>query len=174
MYDDTNFGGRSLLILQQNARFTNNWFDDRVESAVITGSCSWILYHDKNFNRRSPVTGRSYILQPGRYNTPISWGGLRNHISSARALPLNGTTAIALFQHTDFEGRMTVLYESVNRFRALDFNDAVGSVIVSGGTWKLYEHSNYRGEYTLLSAGHYPNLHTFRVGNDELSSIRLV
>ena len=95
---------------------------------------------------------------PGHYNTPISWGRLQNHISSACGLPLNGTTAIALFQHTDFEGRMTVLYESVNRFRALDFSDVVGIVcmIVSGVTWKLYERSNYRGGYTLLSAGTLP------------------
>ena len=171
VYDHINFGGRSLLILQQNALFINDWFNDRVESAVITGSCVWIFYEDKNFNRQTYTTGNTHILQPGRYNTPISWGGPGNHISSARVLPPDGTIAIALFQHADFEGRMMVLYESDNHFKALDFNDEVHSVIITGGTWKLYEHSNYQGEHTQLSAGHYPNLQTFTIGNDEISSV---
>ena len=171
MYDHANFGGRSLLILQQSADFANDWFNNRVESAIISGSCSWILYNGVNFNRDTYATGRSYILQPGRYNTPISWGGPGNHISSARALPPDGTRAIALFQHADFEGRMTVLYRSANHFPSLEFDDEVGSAIITGGTWRLYEHSNYRGGYTQLGAGHYLFLRTL---NNILSSVKLV
>ena len=174
VYVNANFYGRSLLILQQNADFRNDMFNNRVESARISGSCSWILYQDKNFNPVTFATGRTYIVHPGRYNSAISWGGPGNHISSARALPPDGTRAIALFQHSNFEGRMTVLYGSANHFPALDFDDQVGSVIVTRGTWKLYERSNYQGNYTQFSTGQYPNLHTARIGNDELSSVLLV
>ena len=174
VYDKENLYGRSLLILQQNADFSNDMFNDRVESARISGSCSWILYQDKNFNRETFATGRLHIVRPGRYNTPISWGGPGNYITSARALPPDGTIAISLFQHSNFEGRMTVLYGSANHFPALDFDDQVGSVIVTRGTWKLYERSNYQGNYTQFSTGQYPNLLTARIGNDELSSVQLV
>ena len=47
-------------------------YNDRMESAIITGSCSSILYSRENFNCKAHITGRRYILQPGRYNAPIS------------------------------------------------------------------------------------------------------
>ena len=172
VYDHENYGGRSLLILQQNADFRNDWFNDRVESAVISGSCSWIFYGHKNFNEEWQ-TGISYFLRPGRYNSAISWGGPGNHITSARALPPDGTIAIVLFAHGDFDGRMTVLYGSSSHLPSLEFGDAVSSVIVIGGTWRVYERSYYQGTYTQLGTGHYRRMSSYSVGNDRISSVYL-
>ena len=161
------------MILQQNADFSNDRFNNRVESAVISGSCTWILYDGVHFNRATYSTGRSHNVRQGRHNTAISWGGPGNRISSARALPPDGTIAIALFEHADFEGRMTVLYRSTNNFRALDFDDQVGSVIVTEGFWTLYQYSNYRGKSTWLRYGHYRDISGFRIGGNQLSSVQL-
>ena len=83
-YDESNFGGRSLLVKQQNANFVNDYFNDRIESLIIKGGCDWLLYEHRDFG------GRSYLLDPGSYQTAAKWGGRNNHISSARALPLKG------------------------------------------------------------------------------------
>ena len=105
--------------------------------------------------------------------THLSAGvGPGNHISSARALPPDGTIAIiALFAHGDFDGRMTVLYGSSSHLPSLEFGDAVSSVIVIGGTWRVYERSNYQGTYTQLSTGHYRRMSSYSVGNDRISSV---
>ena len=83
-YDHANYGGRSLLIKQQNANFGNDYFNDRLESAIIQGNCQWLLYRDHLF------LGNSHLLSPGYYPSAVSWGGVGNHITSARALPPRG------------------------------------------------------------------------------------
>ena len=83
-YDHSNYYGRSLLVKQQNANFGNDYFNDRVESAIIQGNCQWLLYRDHLF------LGRSHLLNPGYYPSAVNWGGSGNHITSARALPPAG------------------------------------------------------------------------------------
>ena len=100
-YDNSNFGGRSLLIRQQNAHFSNDYFNDRMDSAIVQGRCQWLLYQHSNFR------GRRYIVDPGRYPSPANWGGSANYISSARALPPRGivctlATVLMTFQHEHF------------------------------------------------------------------------
>lgn len=172
VYDHPNFGGRSLVIRQQNADFSNDWFNNRVESAVITGSCDWLFYDHSNFGRQIHGTSAYYILSPGSYNSAASWGGPGNHISSARALPPNGTIAIALFEHWSFRGRMTVLYGSSSHLPSIEFDNQISNVIVFGGTWRLYEHTNYQGTYSEFGPGRY-SFPSTGVGNDQVSSAQL-
>ena len=113
-------------------------------------------------------------MNPGNYASPASWGGPANQISSARALPPPGTTAIALFQDSDFRGRMLVLSGSSSSLPFVDFNDKLTSVIVTGGTWRLYEHTNYQGSSVDLGTGQYSSSSALNPagGNDIISSVR--
>ena len=148
-YDNSNYEGRSLLIRQQNARFINDDFNDRVESIKISGSCQWIIYESDNY------LATSYILDPGNHPSPSSWGGFGNRISSARALPPPGTTAIALFQYDKFWGRMLVRYDSSKSLIPLDFNDKLNSFIITGGRWTLYADVDYTGKSVTYGPGQY-------------------
>ena len=165
VYDHTNYAGRSLLIKQQNAHFNNDYLNDRVESAIVQGDCVWLLYQDPHF------LGQSHIVNPGYYPSSIGWGENGNHISSARALPSEGTVAIALFQHDHFQGRMLVLYASNSHLPSLDFNDQITSFIITGGRWTLYQHSSYGGRSATFGLGQYPTAPS-SVGNDQISSVK--
>ena len=145
LYDHPHFGGRSLYILQQNAKFGNDWFDNRVESALISGDCEWILYQHHDFNRHGyPHNGNTHLVRPGHYNSATSWGGPGNQLTSARALPPRGTIAIVLFEHSTYTGRMTVLYSSTHSLSWMEFSNAASSAIVIGGTWRIYVDSSYQ------------------------------
>ena len=168
MFDGPNFSGRLLSITQQNADFTNDFFNDRVESIQIDGKCKWIFYEHENF------LGSAHILSAAYHSSAPSWGGAGNRISSARVLPSEGTKAIVLFQHTNFRGRMEVVMKSNGRLPSLDFNDHVSSIIVIGGTWNVYDDGKFQGKRTRLNVGEYPDIHLSHIGGDTVSSVELV
>ena len=114
------------------------------------------------------------LLSPGSYSTPSYWGGTGNRISSARALPPKGAKAIVLFQHTNYRGRMLVLYGSNSDLPAIDFNDQLSSFIITGGHWTLYEHIKYQGKCVTLGPGKYTSATALSGagGNDKISSIK--
>lgn len=118
------------------------------------------------------ILSSSHLLTAGYYSSAPRWGGSGNQISSARALPPDNTVAICLFQHANYQGRMLVLYGSNSHLPSLNFGDAISSIIITGGTWTLFEHSNYRGRSSRLVQGEYPDLHSFHIGGDSVSSVR--
>ena len=155
--------GRELVIKQQNANFQNDLMDNRADSIRIHGSCKWLFYTDPNFS------GSSYILNSNtNYPSASSWSGLTDTLSSARVLPPAGTIAIALFEHCNFTGRMVILCRSNPNLHKQEFEDQVSSVIVIGGTWKIYEHRNYEGGSRRLPPGNYGRLTQF---DDKISSV---
>ena len=166
VYDHSNYGGRSLLVKQQNAKFENDYFNNRIESAKVHGNCKWLLYQGDNFNG-----GQTHLLNPGNYPSSIGWGGNGNLISSVRALPPQGTDAIVLFQHSNFQGRMLVLYETTRYFPNLEFNDQLSSFIITGGRWTLYQHGDYLGTSATYGPGDYPTLPS-DVRDNHISSVR--
>ena len=164
VYDHSNYHGRSMLIKQQNADFRNDYFNDRVESAKVEGNCRWLLYEHTNFR------GQTSLINAYNYRSYLSWGGSGNRISSARALPPAGTEAIVLFQHSNFQGRMLVLYDSHVNLPAIDFNDHLSSFIVTGGRWSLYQHTWYYGRSATYGPGDYTSQPS--IGDDQLSSVK--
>ncbi len=166
MYDHGNYGGRSLLIKQQNADFGNDYYHDRAESAQVKGPCRWLLYEHSNF------IGQAHLIYPKYYSTSVGWGGYGNRISSARALPPPGTDAIALFQHGGFQGRMLVLYGSDPDLRSMsELNDQLSSFIITGGRWTLYEDTHYHGRRATFGPGDYKDVPPSKLGNDRVSSV---
>lgn len=155
-----------MVIFQQNAHFANDFFNDRVESIRINGNCRWLLYEHSFF------LGSVHFLAAGYYASAPRWGGSNNAISSARVIPQN-TVAILLFQHGNYRGRMLTLYSSNTHLPSLDFGDHVSSIIITGGTWTVYEHSNYGGRSSRLAPGEYPSIRSFRIGEDAISSVRM-
>ena len=109
--------------------------------------------------------GNVFIKTPGYYTSLATFD---NSVSSARALPPQETNAILLFEHGYYAGRMVVLYSSHQELPLLDFNDKISSVIVTGGTWTVYEHTVYHGHSKTIGQGYYPQS---PLGKDTISSV---
>lgn len=62
---------------------------------------------------------------------------MTDKISSVRPLPESGTEAIVLFQYAHFGRCIVVLTDSIDDLSTIDFNDATGSFIITGGVWTL-------------------------------------
>ena len=141
-------------------------FQDIASSAKVKGGCCWILYEHSDFD------GRSHIVDPGNYPSSQSWGGPGNQLDSLRVLPPRGTSAIVLFEDSNFNGRMVVFYGSYPNLVNQAFNDKTSSLIITGNnSWTLYEDSDYRGISRIFQPGHYSS-GVPGIGNDELTSFR--
>jgi len=92
------YGGRKVEVQDQNADLDNDDFDNAAGNIEIIGSCEWLLYNCTDFCCFDDVYGEGTHTVIG---TP--------KLSSLRALPTNGTIAIALFDEENFEGRMEIL-----------------------------------------------------------------
>ncbi len=162
IFEHPDYEGRQLVIKNKNAHFINDLMDNKADSISIRGSCKWLFYADSNFY------SNFYLLNPNNYRSASSWNGQTDTLSSARVLPPAGTIAIALFEHPNFTGRMIVLCRLNPNLHKLEFEDQVSSVIVIGGTWKIYEHRNYEGGSRRLPPGNYGRLTQF---DDKISSV---
>ncbi len=74
VYDQVNYGGRSLVIYDQNANFQNSYFNNKVDSIKISGTCDFLFYEDENFNDPKWRNTETYLLRPGVYPSPETWG----------------------------------------------------------------------------------------------------
>ena len=141
LYRDNNFDGRSVTLtgsgsadLGVDYNFNDETSSIRVESGI------WLVYDDSNYS------GSCYVLRPGEYKSPDQWKGNNDALSSVRPLVGNaGDPLIMLFQDENYGGRMVPLNQSLQDFRAIDFNDRVSSAIVQGGTWYLYADTDFSG-----------------------------
>ena len=107
-----------------------------------------MLYTDANFQ------GDLSFLLAGSYPIWHTWAQANDVLTSVRCLPPDGTTAIVLFGGSDFRGEMHVLFGSRSDLSILNFDDATSSIIITGGTWKLYESANYRGNSKIRAKGY--------------------
>ena len=98
------------------------------ESIKIHGKCSFIFYEQDNF------LGNAHILTEGDYPS------LNFDVSSARALPPEGTIAIVFFEYNNYRGQMAVFHSSQYNWI---FYEHTSSVIVIGGYWTVYERYDY-------------------------------
>ena len=64
--------------------------------------------------------------------------------------------------------------ESTPNLVRKDFNDIASSLEVTKGTWKLWEHVDYKGKFFVVTPGKY-NINEIRekIGNDVISSVEL-
>ena len=166
LYRDVNFSGAQLTLRREMSELKQQGFNDAASSAKIMGT-PWIFYKDTSF------MGTSYIVKPGSYPNPSTWGGDNDTLSSLRPLPSEtegDRGVIALFEHTNYGGRMVVLTTSTPDFTKLNFNDRVSSLIVIKGSWTVFRDVNYRVDIGTYTAG--AQISTV-APNDTMSSIRL-
>ena len=161
VYEDANCQGRFSEIREKKSNF-----DNQVDSMVVYGNCRWLFYELPNF------LGSSHLVNSPYCASAPNCGGSGDHLSSARVLPPAGVKAIVLFEHYDYTGRMLILIKSLNYLSILVFSNRVSSIIVIGGTWKIYDHPNYQGLSQTLYLSEYPN--GFNIGDNTLNSVQLL
>ncbi len=162
LYENSNYGGRSLEITAADSNLGNEGFNDKASSCKVE-SGTWILYKDVNF-------GGSYsILKPGEYSNSDAMGLQNDSLSSLRPLPESG---ICLFRDSYFGGRMVVLTGALSNFKTIDFNDEVSSAIVISDTWHLYKDSDFKGADWRLGVGNYATSDSGGFINDAVSSAK--
>ena len=161
LYDNRNYGGISLLIIEQNADFGWDWYHDRADSAKVEGPCTWIAYYDQGYLGQHMIIDKDFT----------DLGSHKNQFSAARVLPPPGTVAIAIFEHSNYNGRMVVLYDSIPNLSSVNFQDSMSSFIVIAGTWTLYEHPNYYGRSATYGPGT-KSSGPGSLGHDTLSSVK--
>uniref|UniRef100_A0A8C9V822 PR domain containing 1b, with ZNF domain n=1 Tax=Scleropages formosus TaxID=113540 RepID=A0A8C9V822_SCLFO len=124
-------------------------------SSIHVLSGAWIAYSHVDFS------GNQYVLEKGFYNCCADWGGKDNRICSLQ--PIRKVSDVK-----DPEGRPVLLYSEPNfqgtcllcekNLPSLPDTFNVKSCRVLGGSWAVYEDSQFSGNLYVLSEGDYPNL----------------
>ena len=175
LYDGDIGSSPSLVLTTSFLTLANNGWNNRASSAVVSGGCQWILY-DGDVEVSGATVGlfSSSVIGPGSYN----FSAFRlpdNSVSAVRCLPVQGTSAVVLFEHVHYFGRMQVISSSSSNLALSNFNDDTSSFIITGGTWELYSGANYVGSTLTLGQGLYRSPSFLRpIANDDLTSVRLI
>ena len=75
---------------------------------------------------------------------------------------------IVLYEHANWGGasaQTSLNWNYVGNY----WNDKVSSIVVIGGTWRLYEHRDFTGKYWDYGPGQYA-----KIPNDRVSSFQLI
>jgi len=174
LYQDTNYGGRSVTLTTcGSSNLGNDYnFNDQT-SSIRVASGIWLVYKDSDYS------SDCWVLSPGEYPNPGTWGGTNDSISSLRPLPGNpGDSMAILFKDTNYGARIVAFTQSMANFNDIAFNDQASSAIVLGGNWLLYKDADFQGQSWPISSsggpnhnGYYPSYAGF-FGNDDVSSIK--
>lgn len=86
---------------------------------------------------------------------------------------------LTLYRDSNYRGGELHITGSTPNLKLFGFNDVISSLRVEGGTWTLFEHSDYKGYSVTVSAhggpdndGTYPNPAYLGGRNDKFSSIK--
>ncbi|XP_018603437.2 beta/gamma crystallin domain-containing protein 2 [Scleropages formosus] len=124
-------------------------------SSIHVLSGAWIAYSHVDFS------GNQYVLEKGFYNCCADWGGKDNRICSLqpiRKAPGENTSfkhEVLLYSEPNFQGTCLLCEKNLP---SLPDTFNVKSCRVLGGSWAVYEDSQFSGNLYVLSEGDYPNL----------------
>ncbi|XP_048349461.1 beta/gamma crystallin domain-containing protein 1 isoform X2 [Sphaerodactylus townsendi] len=149
LFSEPEFQGRSQ-VFEKNASQIDDLFPAK-SSKVLSGS--WIAYDKENFS------GNQYVLEEGAYPDLPAMGCLPHTcLKSLQVINIEfSEPAIALFEKENFRGKKMEFTTEIVNLKFLGYNPHVASVQVLGGTWLVYEHSNYKGRQILLKPENIPN-----------------
>jgi uncharacterized protein YcfJ len=188
LYEQTEFAGRSLTVVEPLEDFRRSDFNDSAHSVMVIG-LPWQLCEDFRFQ------GHCVVLRPGRYPSLVAMG-LSGRISSARAadgqsridnvmpmpmpmpMPAQGEQGtrgaqVIFYERAEFKGRSFTADTQVGDFRRTGFNDQASSAVVMGGRWEACADTEFRGRCVILRSGRYPSLTAMGMDN-MISSVRTI
>lgn len=143
LFSEPEFKGDSQ-IFEKNTSYIDDSFATK-SSKVLGGN--WIAYDKEDF------CGNQYVLEEGAYPNLSAMGcAPQTSLKSLRVINIElSEPCIALFEKEGFKGKKMEFTAEVLNLQFLGYNPQVASVEVFGGTWIIYEYSNYRGHQMLLS-----------------------
>ena len=166
LYDEGNFGGRSLRLDADAPSLGQKGFNDRAASLeVLQGT--WELCADAEFS------GNCRTYAPGRY--PDLGYGMARQVSSVRLLrspgeapavispglpppPPNQEGRAVLYSERGLRGASLAVSGPVPDLDRSNFNDATASLYVESGTWVACRDSFFRGDCRSFGPGRYDDL----------------
>ena len=178
LYSNAGFRGEAVRIDGAVPSLGRIGFNDRASSIMINRGV-WEVCVDANFRGRCEIIDASTghlnayrlndnisSLRPARYGQD----GRRDDRRGDWGGDWGGRQGIVLFPDSNQRGHAMEISQDVADLSRYRFNDKASSFYVSGGTWQVCEHANYRGRCEILTAGA-GDLGPIRM-NDNISSIR--
>ena len=174
LHADSGFSGEGLRIQGAEPDLARLRFNDRASSIVIQ-SGAWELCTDANFRGRCEIVDVSTDrLNAYRLNDNVS--SLRpatyrgNGHGNSRGRRGGWNAGLVLFPDSAQRGQGIEVQQDIPDLSQYRFNDRASSFLVTGGSWLVCEHANYRGRCEVLQGGA-GDLKPIRM-NDNISSIR--
>ena len=176
LYDRDIGSSPSLQLTTDDSFLADDDWDNRTSSVVVSGECQWILYDLADFEENNNIPS---VIGPGNYpfnssNNETTFGLPDNALSAVRCLPAEGTPAVTLFEHHQYFGEMQVINSSNQCLALTNFDNAVSSFIITGGTWELYSKANYTGSNVTRGKDLYQNSVYLTPIETNLTSVRLI
>jgi hypothetical protein len=185
LYSNAGFRGEAVRIDGAVPSLGRIGFNDRASSIAINRGV-WEVCVDANFRGRCEIIDASKRhLNAYRLNDTISsirpagydrggrhdrWDDGGDGRRDGRRGDWGGRQGVVLFPDSNQRGYAMEISRDVADLSQYRFNDKASSFYVSGGTWQVCEHANYRGRCAILTAGA-GDLGPIRM-NDNISSVR--
>ncbi|MEQ2282987.1 Beta-crystallin B1 [Ameca splendens] len=168
LYEYENFQGSRMDLFGECRNLCEKGFDRIGSIRVECGP--WVGYEQQN------MTGEMFMLEKGEYPRWDTWSNSYrcDRMMSVRPVRMDPQDhKICLYECANFEGRkMEVCDEDIPSLWSYGFQDRVGSIQVTGGTWVGYQYPGYRGYQYVLELGPFKHWNEWGAHHPQIQSIR--